>query len=187
MARARKRAQAQKQAGRLGAAAALAAILLGLFFWQEASRRQAYIEKLQREITRYAPAAEGVAEKEAQLATVRKAVDRGGSALEVLANVARLFPQDGVNISRFIYKHGEEAIIKGRWHDTSGSFSIAEQLRDAGLKGDYPLFRRARTGKVEDAVEQSRQITEFTIEIPFTDEQEQSGGQFYAEDSIEFN
>lgn len=151
--------------------AALAATVLISFFAlyaQAVHQRKGYIRKLEAQISRIEPRAQGIASKQKQLTILKDQVERSQSVIELLAALCDTFPENGVNITRFTYSHRERIELWGRARNNLAVDKLTEDLRALG-KSTYRQFARAQQGYTSSTVENTKEVLDYKIVIPFND------------------
>ncbi len=144
----------------------MAAILLasGLCYGQAVRLRLAYIGEISTQAAELRPSASNVLEKRRQLRVLQRQVNPAGSALEVLANVMRVAPESGLNVTQFIYRRGTELLVQGRAKSVEEVDAFSSALRDQG----GPLFAQARRGPLKSVLEANGQpVEEYQIKVPW--------------------
>ncbi len=167
---ARERTSAKRTALWAGGVVAAAVIAVGALYFQMLHVRQVYIDELQAEVARMRPRAEGIAEKQKQLQILEQAVDREGGVLDLLSSLSDVFPESGMNITRFVFTNKQEIDLYGRAESLKEIETFAQDLIDLG-KTTIPLFANAQRAYENQADEQSRPIQEYRILIPFPKEE----------------
>lgn len=163
---ARERTSAKRTALLAGGVVAVALVAVGALYFQMLHARQAYIDVLQAEVAKMRPRAEGIAEKQKQLQILEQAVDREGGVLDLLSSLSEVFPESGMNITRFVYTNKQEIDLYGRAESLKEIETFAQDLIDLG-KSTIPLFANAQRVYENQSEEQSRPVLEYRILIPF--------------------
>ncbi|MDQ1257065.1 MAG: hypothetical protein QG656_1666 [Candidatus Hydrogenedentes bacterium] len=154
--------------------AILGASLGGLYF-QAIQQRQAIIDDLDARIGQIETDAKGIVAKQQQLQILQRQVERKGTFLELLAAVCSLAPEDGLNINRIAFQHGQEFSIYGRAKMITEIDKLAQALRDLG-ETTYPQFAKATTLYRNEAYERNEQVYDYGIGIEFPEEIELEPG-----------
>lgn len=159
-----------------GLAAAIALVCTGIY-GQAVYQRTRYMNDLQSRIAALRPVAEEVERKQARLARLHEHVNSEGSAVELLARLCEIMPPAGINLSRFVFSHGEGIVVEGHAETVAGVFRLLDDLRAAGEE-DVPQFAHAQRESFETEALHGTEIQRYTIRIPFGQEEQErdSGG-----------
>ncbi|MEK7793377.1 MAG: hypothetical protein AAB353_02555 [Candidatus Hydrogenedentota bacterium] len=161
----RRRAAAKllNKAVRIGIAAALLIVSAAALFTQALYQRNSHIAKLERIAEQRRPQVQEMVAKRRHLERMQEEVSRKDSALEMLAAVANLAPQLGLNVNRISFRHGESVDIFGRANQIANVDALATQFRDAGIQ----QFAAARVMYTDRGKERDQEIYNFHVSIPF--------------------
>lgn len=147
------------------AAAALVAAAVGLYA-EAVYQRSAYVRQLNARIEEIRPHAMGILSKQKQLRILQRQVERSGGAVELLAALCDLFPEAGVNISRFLFIHNDRIELCGRAKTRPELEKLVEDILQAG-KSTLEQFSRAQRVYETQVMEHKEKILEFKIVMPF--------------------
>jgi len=151
---------------RLGIAAAVAlAATLGVYF-EVVVQRSAYIEELDARAEQLRPIARTLLTKRQQLRMIEDRVDRTLSPLRLVAEVAEIAPQDGMNINRVKFDREDSMVVTGSATDPKLFDTLIDGIRAAG-GSTYPQFARARELYRQVRMERGQQVWDFAVTIPF--------------------
>ncbi len=158
-----------------GLAAAVLA-LLGVLFFQHVHYKESYAQELRQQVETLRPAAENIIEKQRQLAILQRQVARGGTALEYLARVTDVAPDD-VNLTRFYFVYGQGIMLEGRAKSFPDLDQFVGNLRSNGRER-RDFFRNAVITTQRSESERGQSVTAYHISIPMreTDLEEAEDG-----------
>lgn len=158
------REQSARRALFTRAAGLAAVVVIGLLavFGVRTYQYGAYIDDLEAQIAEIEPNVRGVVEKQKQLSTLKRQVERSGTALQLLARLAELTPEDGVNITRFLFKDEEGIVIEGRAKQLYAIDRLTEDMRDLGRSG-VEQFANAQQMYTQNQEERGARVIDFSI------------------------
>ncbi len=178
----RERKGVKRNAIRFGALAAAILIALIAAYAQAIYQRKAYIKTLEAQIARVDPVAKSIVSKQRQLRILQHQVDRTGSVVDLLASLVDLFPSTDINITNFIFTHGEKIEVAGRSKTLPAIEKLAHDLTEVG-KATIPQFARAQRMYENQGQEKGLPVWDYKISLPFpeaprpSDSSEDSGSE----------
>jgi len=148
---------------------------------QRVQAKLEYIKYLDGEIARVEPTARLVRKKQSRVKAVRAQRERGFSALDFMAAIHRLAPQDMV-LRRVEFEHGTGAILKARARDRSIAFEYVNLLRQSG----EPYLEKAEVGTTGVSFERGENVIDFDVLIPFANDETELAEQMeeFGEDAL---
>lgn len=164
----------RRTALRLGLAAVVMVMSVVGVYAQAVYMRTSYIAELERRVDVIRPKVKDVRAKSQQLKRVQKQVDREGTVLELLAAVCNLAPAQGLNISRFAYRHDDSITIQGRSITLRNLDAWLDDIRAAG-RGSIPQFARAQEMYRTQRRERYQEVWDFSIAVPFPEAEGEDG------------
>ncbi|NIA15685.1 MAG: pilus assembly protein PilM [Nitrospiraceae bacterium] len=155
-----------------GLAAALL-LALGLLYAVSVHQRQAYIDYLRGRVAAVQPRAEGIVSKQRQLRILEQQVQRDGGVVRLLASLCSLYPESGMNITRFVFTRDEGIEVYGRAKSLKEIELFAEDVGQAGIEA----FSKAERSYENRTRERNATVFDYCILLPFpSDEDEQGEG-----------
>lgn len=142
---------------------------VGLAYGQSLYQRYQFIKELEAQRDAIAPMAEGVAQKQAQLQTIRQQVEAKGSVLELLGTIVQAAPEGEVNISRFAYDREDGIDFWGRSKSVDKVHEFSQAIRNLAT-GHLAQLASAVRMYENKGTERNEQIFEYQISIPFPEE-----------------
>ncbi|MBI5094907.1 MAG: hypothetical protein HZB26_21035 [Candidatus Hydrogenedentes bacterium] len=156
---ARSNAAARRRAVSAGVLAAIVAVGLGLLYAQAVFQRKAYLAQLETRIAQIRDVASGVSAKQKQLKLVQSHLDRSGGVLDLLATFSDLAPPMGMNISRVVYKRGDNFTVEGRSETKESVNQLADELRKSGV----PNLEQTISGTLKSVEERGRAVWQYEL------------------------
>lgn len=147
--------------------ATAALVLLGTLFFQHVHYKENYVEELRQQVGTIQPAAQNIIEKQRQLGILQRQVQRGGTALEYLARVTEVAPDD-VNLTRFYFVNGQGVVLEGRAKSFPDLDQFVGNLRANG-RDNEDFFRNAVITTQRSETERDESVTAYQISVPMRD------------------
>ena len=154
---------------RIAAMLVVAAVSLAGVYRQAVAQRSAYIAELEVRAEALRPLARSVVMKRRQLQMLQRQVDREATVLELLVDIVRLAPDDGLNITRFNYERDRGITLYGRAFEARSFDQMIDRLRGKGAQ-TFSQFAQAQESYRTVNKERSREVWDFAIKIPFGQE-----------------
>lgn len=164
--RRRAAARARKSVARIAAVAALTLAIAGGLYAQSIYQREAYAARLEQELETMRPRVHSAVVIRKHLERLRSQVEQKGSVLEVLAAIVQVMPNEGVNITNFVYRRNEGADLIGRAKQLGYVDLLSESLRQLG-QTSVPQLAQATQMYTNLIRERHEDVWSFKISIPF--------------------
>ena len=165
----REAASSRLRLARVAAMLTVAALALSGVYWQAVSQRTAYIEELDLRAEALRPLARSVKTKRQHLKMLQRQVEREATVLGLLGSIAGLAPDEGLNITRFTYDRKSEISLRGRALQTQSFEALIDDIRGKGAD-TFAQLAQAQEEYRTVARERQRQVWDFAITIPFSQE-----------------
>jgi type II secretory pathway component PulL len=166
----RRRASKTSRSRRLRSAAGLlvAVLAMGTVYAQAVMQRRAYLRELDARAEQLRPLAQTLRTKRQQLDLIQEQVHRAASPIALLATVASLAPDAGLNITRFAYDQAQGVTFNGGAVDPKLFDGLIDAMRGPGASV-IPQLARAQELYRAAGVEQGQGVWGFAVTIPFAE------------------
>ncbi len=153
---------------RVAVAVLIAAIAAGAVYAQAVTQRGAYLRELDARADDLRPLAQTLRTKRQQLRLIEEQVQRSASPIVVLATIASLAPEAGLNFTRFSYDQRQGVTVNGSATEPKLFDGLIDSLRGPGAAA-IPQFARAQELYRTARVERNQNVWDFAVTIPFTE------------------
>ncbi len=152
------------------AVAALVLLSLVGLYAQAVYQRSAMIRQLESQIAVIQPEAMDVQAMRQQLDILDRQVQQEGSALEVMASMSRVAPEEDMNFTRLTYNRDTGVNVWGRAKRIDDIHRYLDRLRALDAERNAALFSQARSLYETRDVERNEVVYLYQISIPFPGE-----------------
>ncbi len=166
----------RKSAVRVTAFAAAAIVALTALYTQAVMQRTGYLSELEQQADVLRPRIAGLIAKRKHLERLKQQVERKDTALELLAGLVGLLPDEGVNITRYEFYHDDRIELNGRATAQEAVLQLTKDLNNAGLES-YKQFARAQRMYITDTRYRNQGVYMFRFDIPFAPEEEEGANE----------
>jgi len=162
---ARRRSGSKQKAVRYAVAAGFVLAGIALYYGQAVYQRQSYIKKLRAQIAQVEKRAQGIASKQKQLQIIKEQVEQDDNVLHLLSELCQVYPESGMNITRFVYSHKERLEVYGRAKVLDEVFKLTNDLRALG-KASLKQFAQAQQAYYVKSNERGQEVWDYRFFIP---------------------
>lgn len=152
---------------RVAIAALVALVATAGVYVQAVAQRRSYLTELDERADAMRPMAQTLRTKREQLHLIQDQVHRSESPIKLMATIAELAPDQGLNITRFSYSKNSGITMNGSAVDPKLFDGLIDGMRGPGaatipqLAAAMELYRTQR-------LERGRSVWDFAVTVPFS-------------------
>jgi hypothetical protein len=154
---------------RVVVAVLIAALATAGLYGQMRLQRTAYLADLDAKADSLRPLAQTLRTKRQQLKLIEDQVHRAASPIQILATIAKVAPNDGLDFTRFSYDIRQGVTVNGSAIEPKKFEDLIDGMRKAGID-TMPQFARAQELYRTERMDYGKKVWDFAISIPFTGE-----------------